>query len=287
MPIVTIDDVPIAYTDTGTPAAHPDAPTVVFGHGLLFGGWMFRAQIAALQTDYRCLTIDWRGQGETPPTATGYDMDTLTGDARGLIDALDLGPVHWVGLSMGGFVGQRLAARHPELLRSLTLLDTSADAEKADKGTEYKLMAGILRRFGLWPIKSRVARHLFGPYFLATSEGRSTVDEWASRLAALDHTAIRKALLGVADRTSMITEVPAITAPTLIVVGADDHATPPADSRQLAELIPGAELHTIQACGHTSSLEQPDAITELLRRFLDRVDRTAPDARSSRPVHHG
>ncbi|MQY27404.1 alpha/beta fold hydrolase [Nocardia aurantia] len=285
MPTLTIGDVQIAYTDTGIPADRPDAPAVVFGHGLLFGGWMFRAQTAALRNEYRCVTIDWRGQGETPPTATGYDMDTLTADALGLIDALDLGPVHWVGLSMGGFVGQRLAARHGGSLRSLTLLDTSADAEKPDKGSEYKLMARVLRRIGLWPIKSRVTRHLFGPTFLATPEGRATAEEFATRLIAIDRTATRHAVTGVADRTPMTTEIPRITVPTLIVVGADDGATPPADSRRLAELIPDSELHEIPACGHSSSLEQPDAITDLLRRFLTRVDQTAPDARSSRPVH--
>ncbi|MCX4091563.1 alpha/beta fold hydrolase [Nocardia sp. alder85J] len=285
MPTVTIDGSPIAYTDTGAPTGRPDAPAVVFGHGLLFGGWMFRAQIEALRHDYRCVTIDWRGQGETPPTATGYDMDTLTGDARGVIESLGLGPVHWVGLSMGGFVGQRLAARHGDLLRSLTLLDTSADAERSDKGGEYKTMAWVLRHFGLRPIKSRVARHLFGPHFLATATGRATVDEWATRLRALDHAAIRRALFGVADRAPTAHEIPAITVPTLVVVGADDRATPPAESHRLAALIPGAELHTLPACGHSSSLEQPDAITELLRQFLDRVDRTAPDVRSSRPVH--
>jgi 3-oxoadipate enol-lactonase len=286
VPTVTIDEVPIAYTDTGSPAGRPDAPAVVFGHGLLFGGWMFRAQIEALRDDYRCVTIDWRGQGDTPPAASGYDMDTLTGDALGVIDALGIGPVHWVGLSMGGFVGQRLAARHGEVLRSLTLLDTSADAERADKGGEYKTMAWVLRRIGLWPIKSRVARHLFGPDFLATPTGRATVDEWAARLRKLDHTAIRQALFGVADRAPTAHEIPAITVPTLIVVGADDRATPPAESQRMADLIPHATLHTIPACGHSSSLEQPTAITELLREFLTRIDKPAPDVRPAHPVHN-
>src|SRR5262245_30544489 len=126
MPTLKTDGATVAYTDTGAPPDHPDARTIVFGHGLLFSGWMLRDQIADLRDTFRCVTIDWRGQGETPAATSGYDMDTLAADARALIEHLDVGPVHYAGLSMGGFVGQRLAARHPELIRSLTLLDTSA-----------------------------------------------------------------------------------------------------------------------------------------------------------------
>ena len=64
---VVVDGARISYTDTGAPASRPDAPTVVFGHGLLFGGWMFGPQVACLREHYRCVTIDWRGQGDTPP----------------------------------------------------------------------------------------------------------------------------------------------------------------------------------------------------------------------------
>src|ERR1700759_3685724 len=108
MPTLRINGTTVAYDDTGAPPDHPDAPTIVFGHGLLFSGWMFDAQISALRDRFRCVTIDWRGQGKTPPTTSGgYDMDTLTADAVGLIGGLGLGRVHYVGLSMGGFVGQR------------------------------------------------------------------------------------------------------------------------------------------------------------------------------------
>src|SRR4051794_6302530 len=119
MAILQVNGVPIAYTDSGAPADRPDAATIVFGHGLLFSGWQFHEQIEALNDRYRCVTVDWRGQGDTPPTADGYDMDTLTGDAIGLIEQLGVAPVHYVGLSMGGFVGQRIAARRGELLRTL------------------------------------------------------------------------------------------------------------------------------------------------------------------------
>ncbi|MFE9786937.1 alpha/beta fold hydrolase [Nocardia salmonicida] len=272
MPIIPVDGVPIAVTDTGVPTGRSDAATVVFGHGLLFGGWMFRAQLEALRRDYRCVTLDWRGQGDTPPTADGYDMDTLTADAAGVIRALDVGPVHWVGLSMGGFVGQRLAARHRDLLRSLTLLDTSARAEDPTKIGEYHRLAWVLRWFGIRPIAGRVAPHLFGPAFLASDTGKDVVGEWSRRLTGIDRVGLRHAVHGVTERRAVDDELAAITVPTQIIVGVDDAATPVPHSRHIASLIPHAQLHTIPACGHSSSLEQPQAVTELLHSFLASIE---------------
>ncbi|MGK8488289.1 alpha/beta fold hydrolase [Nocardia asiatica] len=272
MPTITVDSASIAYTDTGVPPGRPAASTVVFGHGLLFGGWMFQPQIEVLRERYRCVTIDWRGQGATAATAGGYDMDTLTRDAVALIQDLGAAPVHWVGLSMGGFVGQRVAARHGALLRSLTLLDSSAEPEDPGKIGEYKRLALALRIFGAGPVLGRVAPHLFGSRFRADPANRPVIEEWAARLRRCDRAAVRKAVLGVADRASVEHEITGITVPTLVVVGADDAATPLARSERIAALIPGARLHAIMDCGHTSSLEQPAAITALLQEFLATVD---------------
>ncbi|MGV9666724.1 alpha/beta fold hydrolase [Nocardia niigatensis] len=268
MPTADIHGVPIAFSDTGVPAGRPDAHTIVFGHGLLFGGWMFEPQIEALRHEFRCVTLDWRGQGDTPATSGGYDMDTLTADAAGLITALSLAPVHWVGLSMGGFIGQRLAARNPELLRSLTLLDTSADPEHPAKIGEYKRLALAVRLIGFRPLRSRVEPHMFGPAFRTARQHRPLLHEWSSRVHRTDRAALRKAVHAVADRPGVAAELSAITTPTLIAVGADDHATPPTHAHRLADLIPHASLHIIDDCGHTSTLEQPQRVTDLLTTFL-------------------
>lgn len=272
MPTINVNGATIAYTDTGSPAGLPDAATIVFGHGLLFSGWVFHLQIAALREHYRCVTVDWRGQGETPATPGGYDMDTLASDAVALIQELGTAPVHWVGLSMGGFIGQRIAARHGELLRSLTLLDTSADTEDPGKVSEYKLLAWVLRLFGIKPILGKVNPLLFGPTFLADPASKTVIDEWISRLNRSKRAAVRKAVLGVADRAPVNQEITGITVPTLVIVGADDKATPPEKAERIAARIPGAQLQIVANCGHTSTLEQPATITGLLDKFLATVD---------------
>ncbi|WP_405492258.1 alpha/beta fold hydrolase [Nocardia sp. NBC_00511] len=271
MPTAVLNGVPIAYSDTGFPAGDPGAPTVVLGHGLLFGGWMFHPQITALRDRYRCVTLDWRGQGATAPTVAGYDMDTLTTDALALIERLGPDPVHWVGLSMGGFVGQRLAARHPERLRSLTLLGTSAAAEDPAKTGEYKRLALAVRLLGFRAVQQSVEPHMFGPSFRTAANARPIIRDWSARLRRLPRAALHRAVLGVAERHSIEDELAAIDMPTLIAVGADDHATPPDRSRELADRIAGSRLQILDDCGHTSTLEQPAAVTTLLGEFLDTV----------------
>src|SRR3954469_4513976 len=179
MPTLEVADATIAFQDSGPPPGRPDAPTIVFGHGLLFSGWMFRAQVAALSSGYRCVTVDWRGQGDSPPARGGhYDMDTLFDDAVALIEHLGVGPVHWVGLSMGGFVGQRIAARRGELLRSLTLLDTSPDRETPRAAVEDIALAAIYRVAGMGLLKRPVEKIMFGPSFLADPANQPVIDEF-------------------------------------------------------------------------------------------------------------
>lgn len=272
MPTIAVPGTVVAYRDTGVPAGLPEAPAVVFGHGLLFGGWMFRAQVAALSDRYRCVTIDWRGQGESPAARDGYDMDTLTEDAVALITRLGIAPVHWVGLSMGGFVGQRLAARHGNLLRSLTLLDTSADAEEPAKARARRRLALFQLLFGIGPVLGAVKPLLFGPGFLADPGSDELISEWRARLGETRRAAVRKAVLGVAGRAPVAAELGRITVPTLVVVGSDDRATPPEHSRRIAAGIPGARLRVVPNCGHSSTLEQPDAVGSLLSEFIAEVD---------------
>jgi pimeloyl-ACP methyl ester carboxylesterase len=269
MPTLQVNGVPIAYTDTGAPPDRPDAPTIVFGHGLLFSGWMFHAQVEALRGEFRCVTVDWRGQGDTPATADGYDMDTLTQDAIGLIERLDVAPVHYVGLSMGGFVGQRIAARRGELLRTLTLLDTSPDPEEPKAARQDKLLATVYRLVGMRPVARQVKPIMFGPTFLADPASRPTIDRFFATIHRCDRAGLRKAVLAVANREPVYAEIDRITVPTLVIVGADDVPTPVAKARRIVERVPGARLEIVPDAGHSSTVEQPEAIIGLLRTFLD------------------
>lgn len=276
MPTLTVDGAAVAYSDTGVPDGRSEARTVVFGHGLLFSGWMFAAQIEVLRPDYRCIAIDWRGQGESPPARSGYDMDTLTGDAVALIERVVGEPVHYAGLSMGGFVGQRVAARRPELVRSLTLLDTSAEPEDPIAALRERVLALVYRYVGIAPVRRPVEKLIFGPAFRADPRFEPAVAEWIRRLSQCDRGATRQAVLAVANRAGVTDEIAAIKAPTLVIVGEQDAAAPPKRSRTIAELIPGARLEIVPNCGHSSTVEQPEAVAALLQKFLAEVDAAPP-----------
>lgn len=267
MPLLSVNGVEVNITDTGAPPGRPDAPVLVLGHGLLFSTTMWRDQVAALRSTYRCVAVDWRGQGASPPAAD-YSMDTLYADLVGVIEHLDAGPVHYAGLSMGGFVGQRLAARRPDLVRSLTLIDSSAGPEDPDKVARYRLLATIYGLVGLRPLRGRVAPIMFSEAFLRTPEGERVVATWTSELRRQERRAVKGAIHGVTDRPPVLDELGAVTAPTLVVVGSADVATPVAKAEAIAAAIPGARLEVIPGVGHVSTLEAPTAVTALMQDFL-------------------
>lgn len=269
MPLVEVNGAQVNIEDTGAPVGRPDAATVLFGHGLLFSGRMFDDQVDRLAGRYRCVTIDWRGQGRSPAASGGYDMDTLADDAAAIIAELALGKVHFVGLSMGGFVGMRLAARRPELIRSLSLLDTSAGPEDPDKVSKYRLLAKVYGIFGLGPVQSQVKPIMFGPTYLASERSKPQVEAWMHEVKAVKRSGMKQAIYGVTDRVPILPELGAITAPTLVVVGADDVATPVAKSEVIVGAITGARLEIVPQAGHSSTIEQPEALSDLLEAFID------------------
>lgn len=143
MPSLNVNRAELYYEDQG---AGPE--TIVFAHSLLFNCRMFDDLVDALKDQYRCVKFDFRGQGHSEVTRDGYDMDTLARDAMSIIQQLDCAPCHFLGFSMGGFVGLRLAIRRPELIRSLILVDTSADPEPRENLRKYKLMNLVTRWIG-------------------------------------------------------------------------------------------------------------------------------------------
>lgn len=245
-------------------------PPVLFAHGLLWDTRLFAPQVAALRDRHRCIAWDHRGQGRSEVTADGYDMDTLADDAAALIERLGVAPVHFVGLSMGGFVGLRLAIRRPELLRSLVLIDTSAEPEARAKVPRYRMLNFVARWFGFGPVVDRVMPILFGPSFLGDPARAAERAEYRARLLALDRIGTPRAVRGVIERAGVADQLHRIRTPTLVLVGEEDGATPPERAEALAIGIAGAQLVRIPGAGHTSTLEQPAAVNAALAGFLAR-----------------
>src|SRR5579864_2039696 len=263
MPRIAVRGAGLHYEEQG---AGPE--TIVFAHGLLWSGRLFDRQVEALAPRYRCVTFDFRGHGRSEVTADGYDMDSLAADAASLIAALGCAPCHFVGLSMGGFVGMRLAARQPGLVKSLTLIGTSADPEPEASRRGYRRLNLIARWLGLGLVAKPVMRIIFGAKFL-TDPARSGLREQVRRdLVASHRLGITRAVIGVIDRQGIHEELDRITAPTLILVGDQDLATPSARAERIHARIAGSRLQLIPGAGHTSTIEEPAAVNAAIAAFL-------------------
>lgn len=263
MPQLEVPGTTLYYEDSGGPG-----PAVVFSHGLLWSHRMFAAQVAHLAPRRRCIGYDHRGQGQSAPaTEASVSIETCAEDAAALIERLGVGPCDFVGLSMGGFVGMRLAARRPELIRRLVLLETSADAEPPENVPRYRRLALVARTLGLRPVATPVMRIMFGRTIREDPRRRGQLAHWRQELLRNRRDIVR-AVYGVIERAPVYDELPNIRAPTLVVVGEDDTATVPAKAERIAARIPGARLVRVPGAGHSSCIEEPARINTLLEEFL-------------------
>lgn len=265
MPRMMLNGAAIHYTDTGV---DDSKDIIVFAHGLLWSGQMYEAQVAALRAQYRCITFDFRGQGDSEATRDGYDMDTLAQDALCLIREVAGKPVHFVGLSMGGFIGMRLAIRHGEWLKSLVLLETSADPEPRANHRKYALLTVVAEWAGLRWVAPQVMKIMFGKTFLNDPARATQRAEMRRRLLQNTPARIVPAIRGVFTRQGVYEYLASIRVPTLIIVGDEDVATVPAKSQRMHAAIAGSRLCVLPGAGHTSTVETPQAVTNAIREFL-------------------
>jgi pimeloyl-ACP methyl ester carboxylesterase len=265
MPTVEVNGVSLFYQEKGS-----GKETVVFSHGLLWSHRMFRAQVDALSENYRVIAYDHRGQGQSEVKAP-FDMETVAEDAASLIQKLCDGPVHFVGLSMGGFVGMRLAARHPHLIKSLILLETSANAEPVENLPKYKTLNGIVKWLGIIPpVANKVMHIMFAESWLANPANSAEIKFWKKELSSNRKT-ITGPVEGVIYRRGVEDELAKITCPTMIVVGDEDVATKPEKAKYIQLGVNGSKLHSIEGAGHSSCIEKPAIINQLLLDWIQPI----------------
>ena len=264
---VTINGVRLWVEDTGG-----SGPPVLFSHGLLWSTRMFDAQVAMLRSRYRCIAWDHRGQGQSDvPNVRSISIEDCYDDAVALIERLGVAPVHIVGLSMGGFVAMRLAARRPDLVRSCVLLETSAEAEPAENVPRYRTLNRVAKWFGLRVVANKVMPIMFGTTFLTDPARAVERKVWRERLAR-NRRDIWRAANGVIEREPGLSELGHITAPTMIMVGDEDVATVPLKAERIHAAIRGSTLARIPHAGHSSSIEQPGHVTAAIDAWVTRFD---------------
>ncbi len=244
------------------------APLVLWP-SLLTDGSMWRFQHGPLRERVRTITIDPPGHGRSAHVRRAFRLEDCADAAREVLEAVGVaGPVDWAGLSWGGMTGMRFALRYPERVRRLALLDTSAAAESRRKLPSYHAMAFVARRVGGIPL---LLDRLEPIFFTRDSveNRRDIVDPFRDHVARMDPPSVGHCVDAVIfERADIRGRLGAIQAPTLVLVGSEDRATPPARSKEIADGIPGARLVEVPRAGHLAALEQAEAVTEhLLRHF--------------------
>jgi pimeloyl-ACP methyl ester carboxylesterase len=265
MPFITINKCDYYYEAYGKPSAKE---TIVFSHGLLWSSKMYGKQVEYLKSRYRIIVYDHRGHGKSSVTDGGYDMDQLYLDVVALIEYLQLGKVHFAGLSMGGIVGLRLAARRPDLLHSLILMDTSAQKEPAI--FKYSALVNIVKLFGVKIVTRPVMKIMFSKKFLGD---KSRVEEKKLLIKEFQKNkkSVTRAVNGLITRKGVESELGNILCPVLIIVGTQDKATIPAKAEFIHQHITHSQLRYIEGAGHMSNIEEPEQVNLFMEEFLNNI----------------
>jgi 3-oxoadipate enol-lactonase len=240
---------------------------VTLSHSLAADLAMWDPQMKALTAKYRVLRYDTRGHGGTDAPTGGYTLEQLAEDARALLGVLGIARTHWIGLSMGGMIGQTLALSSPGLFLSLALCDTSSRVP-AEARPVWQERIKTAETQGMEPlVEPTIGRWFTAPF---REQRGDVVDPVRTRIRTTSPRGYAGcchaiAALDLTDRLS------AIKLPTLIVVGEEDQGTPVAASQAIEAKIAGSQLEIIKSAAHLSNLEQPEAFTRIVTGFLSRV----------------
>ena len=259
---ITANGISMHYTLNG-PAS---APVVTLSHSLATNLTMWEPQVSVLAARYRVLRYDTRGHGGTDAPKGAYSLDLLAEDARALLGALGIERTHFIGLSMGGMIGQVLALKHPEMLRSLILCDTSSRIPPEARPM-WEERIRTTEQQGMEPhVEPTVGRWFTAPFAAKNPEIVESVRAMIRQTKPEGYVGCCHAIkaLDLTDRLS------AVAVPTLIVVGEDDPGTPVAASRAIHERIKGSALVILKSASHLSNIEQSEAFTKALLDFLGR-----------------
>jgi 3-oxoadipate enol-lactonase len=257
----TADGTHIAWRTAG----RDDAPAVLMMHSLGSDGSMWAPQITALSSTYRVVTIDTRGHGESDAPPGPYRLEQLGADVVAVADDAGIEGFHAIGLSLGGQMAMWLGVNVPARVRSLVLADTGVTIGNDDS---WRARIEAVGQGGMAAVRDAVLARWFAPGFADRHP-----DWFAAAQATFDATdpAGYAACCAALRDTDLSSVAGRIGAPTLVIGGDVDLATPPAEARRIHDLVTDSELTVLDDAGHLSNLDQPEAFTARVLEFLRAV----------------
>ncbi|MDM0037305.1 alpha/beta fold hydrolase [Variovorax sp. J22P271] len=255
--MVRVGDLDVSYVAEGP----PEAPVVMLAHGILTSHEMWEPVVRALTPRWRVVRYDLRGHGATSSTAPPYCMEQLAQDAVDLLDVLGIDRVHFIGTSLGGMIGQQLAARFGERLHSATLANTTA--VQPDPAVWQQRIDVALAK-GIDPLVEGTLQRWFTSDFQIRDSAMVEKLRGIARQTSVEGFAGCAAAIRDLNHADILKD---ITLPTLVLAGALDVAIPPAESSRLAQAITGAQFVRLPAA-HQAAVECPNDFVEAWTSFV-------------------
>ncbi|APX78212.1 3-oxoadipate enol-lactonase 2 [Achromobacter insolitus] len=252
------DGARIAYRYEG----RADLPTLVLANSIGTSLHMWDAQIPALTRHFRVLRYDYRGHGASSVPQGPYSLDRLGRDVLELLDGLSIARAHFLGLSLGGIVGQWLGVHAPERIDRLILSNTSAYLGPAPQWDER--IAATLRAQDMSETAQTFLKNWFPSSWIEA--GHPALEPFRAVLLGIDKHGLAGAFAAVRDADLRRT-VALIPNPTLVIAGQHDTVTAASHGEQIAATIPGAKLLTLPAV-HMPNIEVPEAFETAVVEFL-------------------
>ena len=262
---VKINGMTLAFNDRGT------GLPIVFLHAFPLNRTMWAMQEDALSSQFRVITIDLRGHGESDAPLWHYSLDQAADDVHGLLDYLSIRQAVFVGLSMGGYILFAFHRKFADRVNGMVLADTRAQAD-TDEGKQARFeMAQIAYKRGARAIADIMIPKLLSP---ATIQMRPELVQYVRTMIEGNQVSgIAGDLMAMAERPDSIPLLRRITCPAQIIVGELDLPTPPSDATLMADRISNAHLVIIPGAAHLSNLEQPDLFNKTVGSFVANITR--------------
>jgi 3-oxoadipate enol-lactonase len=247
-------------------AGPEDGQVVCFAHSLASDSGMWAEQVPPLlAAGYRVLRLDMRGHGGSDPVGGDYTMAQLADDVADALAFLGIARVHFIGLSIGGMLGQAFALRHAQRLLSAMLCDTAPQTPAGARDAWAPRIEAVKRANSVAPLADPTMERWFTDAFKPRKPAR-----WKQIHATIGATSV-EGYLGCAAAIldfDFVPDLPKVKVPTLVVCGADDQGTPPAGNKRIAELVPGARYEEIANARHFPNVEHPDSFDRIMMGWL-------------------
>lgn len=241
-----------------------EGPALVCVHGFTTTSEFWREQVEEFSQDHMLIRPNLSGHGVSPhPRGRDYTIEAFARDIEKVFQHFGIDRAVLVGLSMGGTIAQRFTLDNPGLLDGLVLVGATPHGLGPDVNADNVLRA--IDKVGIAQSSQDVIERSF-----ASVSPRALVD-FAKREVIQTPDFVARAAIQSLNAADTRPWLKSIAVPTLVVVGEDDIITPPAESKQLANGIPSAELRVIERAGHFPMLEQPAVFNSALRRFLSKL----------------